>query len=163
MEEDIDYQSFLKIDKNQLDDAIEEQPDLFYRISVGVAFAISTMDKAKKDLSTCDAKLAFSIRLKRENLGEKVTEAIMLSLIESEDKHKEAVKEYLQAKFRADELLALKEAFLQRSYMLRELVSLYVAEYYSTGSVSPDRKDMKRFTYGRDRKKLKRARSGRES
>lgn len=129
----------LSIDKTMLDDEIIRQPSLFYEVSEMLTEAQAERDAAKEELAIVDADLDRHYRAQLGKNGNKVTEGMVTSHLQTDDKHKEAFTDYLALKNKADQLLALKEAFQQRSYMLRDLVSLYTANYFESESVKPSR------------------------
>jgi hypothetical protein len=133
-----DLQQQLEIDKTALDDEIIRQPVLFYTVSEQLTDTIAARDAAKEELAAVDAELDHKWRkqLSKSQSG-RVTEGLITSHITTSAEHEKAFLAYLDAKTKADKLLALKEAFQQRSYMLRDLVSLYSANYYENTSLKP--------------------------
>lgn len=128
-----EFRGYLLIDKLALDIVVSEQASLFERVGDAFTDAAAERDACKEDLATIDAQLDSSIRKK---LGDqKVTEAVIKHRIQNARAHKEAFQKWLDAKVKADKLGNLKEAFHQRSYMIRELAALYVANYYDESSV----------------------------
>jgi uncharacterized membrane protein YheB (UPF0754 family) len=127
----------LEIDKNALDDEIIRQPQLYYEISEQLANAIAVRDSLKEETNTTDADLDGMWRKQLASLKGKVTEAMISNHILTSTQHETAFQAWLTAKTHADKLQALKEAFQQRSSMLRDLVSLYTANYYQTTSMKP--------------------------
>lgn len=134
-----DLQKNLAIDKMVLDDEVIRQPMLFYEVSDQLTDALAERDAAKEELAVTDAELDNSWRRKLAKVKDRVTDKVVLSCVMTSSDHEKAFKTYLQAKTRADRLLALKEAFQQRSFMLRDLVALYSANYYETTSLKPSR------------------------
>ena len=120
-----------------LDDEVIRQPMLFYEVSDQLTDALAERDAAKEELAAVDADLDNSWRRKLAKVKERVTDKVILSHVTTSPEHEKAFEAYLQAKTRADKLTALKEAFQQRSYMLRDLVALYSANYYETTSLKP--------------------------
>ena len=129
----------LKIDKLALDEELIRQPSLFYEVSEAVTAAIAHRDFLKDELASIDAALDGVARAKLDKMHDKVTEAMVKGFIQTNPKHEKAFADYCKAKTEADQLLALKEAFHQRSYMLRELCSLFVANYYERSSYNSTR------------------------
>lgn len=128
----------LAIDKTVLDDEVIKQPVLFYTISEALTDAFALRDGAKEELASVDAEMDSVWRSKLAKIHDKVTEKMVQNSVQCSSAHEKAFDEYLKAKTYADKLLALKEAFQQRSYMLRDLVSLYSANYYETSSIRPN-------------------------
>ncbi len=155
-----DLKLHLAIDKSMLDDEVVRQPVLFYNISEILTDAIAMRDGAKEELATVDAEMDNVWRNKLTKTHDKVTEKMVQNWVQSSSEHKRAFQAYLKAKTYADKLLALKEAFQQRSYMLRDLVSLYSANYYETSSIKPTQ-TMEASHYNANRARMSNAREAR--
>ncbi len=125
-----DLEKGLLIDEHALEQALMEQPSIFYKVSSMLADAISERDAAKQDKETLEARVDGKIRQVAELGGEKVTE----KLIEGRKiLHKDVIdlsKELLELNKSVGQLSALKESFQQRSYVLNKLTDLYIANYY---------------------------------
>lgn len=146
-----EFRQYLTIDKLALDDEVVRQPSLFYEVSEAYVEAVAVRDDCKEALASVDAELDSSVR---KALGDsKATEGNIKSQIQSHKKHKTAFDQYITAKEEADKLQALKEAFQQRSYMLRDLVSLYSANYFEEGSLKPTAQQ-DRVVYSQQRARL---------
>jgi hypothetical protein len=155
------YDSAIIIDKHALDDCVVQQPELFYRVAERLALEISLRDEIKDRLTVVQAEADAQIRRDAE-IGEiKVTEsAIKMEVVRHPDVI--IVRDMLAALNKSVGLLqALKESYSQRSYMLKELVSLHLASYYgdetATASGAKDR------TYVKNRKALQEERNKRRS
>src|SRR5229473_1296415 len=112
----------LAIDKSMLDDEVIRQPVLFYTISEALTEALAKRDGAKETLAFVDAEVDNACRKKLSKGDIKITEKMVQNYVQCSHEHGKAFDNYLEAKTNADKLLALKEAFQQRSYMLRDLV-----------------------------------------
>jgi len=152
----------LAIDKTVLDDEVIRQPVLFYEISEQLTEAIAERDAAKEELAYADAELNSYYRNKHKNSTSRVTDSFIQSCIQTDEDHVAANKTWMDAKLKADKLLALKEAFQQRSYMLRDLVSLYSANYYESNSIKPT-KAQEASHYAANRTRISNARAARGS
>ena len=148
-----ELRNYLEIDKHSLDDEIVKQPSLFFRVSEAFVEAVAERDACKEELASVDAELDGEVRHKLEVAGDKITEAIVKNEIQTHKKHGPAFDTYILAKTKADMLLALKEAFQQRGYMLRDMCSLYVASYYEQSSVQGTSKT-DTAVYNRQRERL---------
>lgn len=149
-----ELQQQLAIDKSVLDDEVIRQPVLFYTISEQLTDAIAERDAAKEELATVDADLddQWRRKLAKKDSKARVTEAMVANHVITSLEHEKAFDIYLKAKTKADKLLALKEAFQQRSYMLRDLVSLYSANYYEESSIKPTKaQDASHYAANRQR------------
>ncbi len=130
---DIDaLKKYLLIDKSSLDDELAHQSEIFYRIAEAYVEAVAKRDMLKEDMATVDAMLDGQIRA---TAAEKITEAQVKSKIQLDPTHQAASNSYFDAKTRADLLGALKEAFGQRSYLIRDLCQLYISNYYGANAV----------------------------
>src|SRR5688572_7391907 len=134
-----EFRGYLRIDKNALDDAVIEQPSLLYAVSEELAAATARRDELKELLATTDAKLDAKYR---KDLNGKNTDTAIKNRVQKSQEHSDAFRAFISAKERADVLYALKDAFQARSYALRELCELYVANYFEEGSLrSTDKTD----------------------
>jgi len=121
----------LLIDKYNLDDALQEHPSLYWDICEEYIQAVSKRDEAYENIKTVSADLNVSIRQMFESEGKKCTEAMITNAVLSAKPYKEAVEKHLSLKEEAAKLGALKDSFEQRSYVLKSLVELYIAGYFT--------------------------------
>jgi hypothetical protein len=127
-----DLEPGLKIDQNALDEACAHHPDLFYRVAQRLADETSFRDAAKEQLANTEALVDAEIRDDwRET---KSTEKEIDSRKRLDPRVEEARKRYLDYCHSTAQWAALKDAFLQRSYMLKSLGELYISNYYSDTS-----------------------------
>jgi hypothetical protein len=134
-----ELQAALAIDKSALDDEVIRQPVLFYAISEQLTEANAELDAAKEDLATVRAEIDAIWRAKLGKNGNKVTEKMVENCVQTSNEREKAFDNYLKAKIRANKLSDLKEAFLQRSYMLKHLVELYATNYFEDSAIKPSR------------------------
>jgi hypothetical protein len=126
-----ELQSTLRIDQNALEDAAAQHPELFYRVASEYALTTSLRDQAKQDLSETEAKADSRIRHDIEVAGDKVTEKAVESAKLLDGQVTKARDRLMRLNQEVGEWSALKEAFQQRGYVLRDLVQLYLSRYYS--------------------------------
>lgn len=150
----------LAIDKMALDDEVIRQPSLFYEISEALTEAAAERDAAKEELATVDAEIDGRVRAKFAKGDMKATDKTVASHVLIDSAHEKAFTSWLTAKTKADKLEALKDAFKQRSYMLRDLVALYTANYYEESSVKPSRAQ-EASQYSANRSRISNARAAR--
>lgn len=135
---DIDeLRGYLAIDKHQLDQELEEHPVLLFKISEAYVQAAAHRDMLKEKLATVDAELFDKHRRKPVKDKERVTDTTIKTSVQADKDHEKASNAYLTAKNKADMLLALKEAFQSRGFMIRDLCSLFTSNYYESESVRP--------------------------
>lgn len=146
-----EFHQYLEIDKYKLDEVVIRQPSLFYEVSEELASANAERDALKEQIATTDAKLDIEIRKYHAKIGIKITDTSVKALIQADPDHEAAFKAYLTAKEYADKIGALKDAFHARGYMLRDLCSLYVANYFEEGSLrATNRTDLVHYNVQRD-------------
>ena len=148
-----EYHELLQIDRNALDENLVEQADIFHRISNEYALAVSRKDEANENLKQTDARLNLEIREQLESDGKKATEKVVESEVLNHKDHIDAANSYLEAKHRADSFAALKDAFQQRSYMLREVIELYISGYFVSESHKTDEASAQAVNYHKQRDK----------
>lgn len=141
----------LLIDKHRLDEEIAKQGDLYYRVSMRAAEAMSIRDRLKQQVSMTEAESATIIRREAVENDEKLTEAKLKEQITIDQDVKSAVDFYLRWDRIAREWQAMQAAMEQRSRMLREMAQLYVAGYFVTTSAGDAKSnyDEKRSDEGR--------------
>jgi len=127
------FEDALRINEDQLNEALEEQPDLVYRVSQVLALQISRRDAAKQWLANqeavIDAQLRRTSALGKERVTDKAIEAqrrVSVNVVN-------ATNQLLRMEHSVRQWQNLKEAFIQRGHALRELVALYVNNYYAAG------------------------------
>ncbi len=125
----------LRINKAALDDELVRQPFLFFDVAERLTEANAHRDALKEELARVDAEVAASVREDYAKAKVRATDATVLSEVMQDPKHQRASAKYLAAKRDADLMAALKDAFHQRGYMLRDLASLYVSSYFENNSV----------------------------
>lgn len=118
------YRNKLAIDREDLQTCLAEQARLFYEVANAHVMAIAERDQFKLDIEELHAALDQSIRKEAEEKEEKTTESGIQQRIKDDRDMRELKGQHLEAGKQADEWGALKEAFHQRSYMMRELVAL---------------------------------------
>lgn len=119
------------VDKHALDDNLEEQPDLFYRVSKACAIANSQADIAKMNIDELTARLDGTYREDFAKAGEKVTDTAVKQAIANDPEIRQATTDWLEKREIAARWMALKDTYVQRSYVMKELVTLYTVGYFS--------------------------------
>ena len=117
MTETVDsYRKFLEIDRDDLDRCLMEQPSVYWSVSNAFAQAVAERDATKLDLEELQAN------------DEKLTEGSLQQKLTTMPKIQDLQRLRLEKTKNAESWQVLKEAFQQRSFMLRELVALYIAQ-----------------------------------
>lgn len=127
-----DLETGLRIDEHALDDALVQHPDLFYRVSKQLALLTSQRDAKKQELAEQEAKADGDIRETASKHKDKVTETEVKNMIRLDADVSRVLHELLDLNRQVGSWTALKEAFQARSYVLKDLVNLYIANYYGS-------------------------------
>ena len=130
--EDRDAKKEVKINKLALEDALEEQPDLFLDWAMEHAEAINERNALKYELDEkIKPRFELEIRKDPKKFGlEKVTENAIMSTIFLQDEYSKASEKLMEATNRMNKLLAVREAFDHRRSSLKYLVELWTQNYY---------------------------------
>lgn len=137
---DIDeFKAALAIDRYSLDTCIADQVILFSEVSEQTVAALAVRDTSKKQMEEMYADVSLRIRQEAADEGRKMTEGLVKENVLVSVDYAEAQDAYFEKKNLADHWTALKETFMQRSYMIREMGALYVAGYFAEITVKgPD-------------------------
>lgn len=141
------YKSYLVIDENNLDIEVSQHPALFFEVAQISAEKHGIRDSTKLDLEQAYATISISIREDHAFLGKKITEDMVLQLTKSDEDYIKFQSDFLDAKQLAEMWESLKEAFQQRTFMLKELTSLYISGYYTTSSIKGTKEEIGNVTY----------------
>jgi hypothetical protein len=123
----------LRIDDDDIDRCLIEQPEYFYIAAEMVAQATGRRDTLKLQRDELLAELDQMLRKKAEEDEEKLTETALNNRLKTLPKIKEANRAYIEACRIVDEAAAMKDSYQQRSYMLRELNASANAKLYNLG------------------------------
>lgn len=137
-----EHEGGLQIDEHALDDAWRNHVTSFYEVSKRLSFEGSRRDAAKQNLKLVESRVDLAIRrtFKEENV--KFVERDVESRKAEDESVREAQAITLELDHNVSALAALKEAYVQRSYALKELVNLWIASYYGeTNSETTERID----------------------
>ncbi len=126
----------LLINKYGLDDECVTQPSIFSDIASQCSRATSISDFAKENLARVDAMISKKLRLDADAKGNKISEAKLQELVLLDDDHKIAFEAYANAKSDADKWYVMKESWVQRSFMLKDLCGLFYSQYFIKESVN---------------------------
>jgi hypothetical protein len=125
-----DLEKGLHIDENSLDDELVIHPDLFYRVTKQLTLLISQRDAADQEKKEIEARIDAQLRHDAEVTDTKTTERQIESDKRRDKDVIKATDRLLELNKQVGQWQALKEAFMQRSYMLKAMCDLYVAGYF---------------------------------
>jgi hypothetical protein len=122
----------LHIDEHNLEHECRNHPEIVYEVGKYLAWLVSMRDEAKQKLKEMEAAADAEIRHDAEVQGERITEKAVES-------HKLRHAGVLAAKdevFKYERAVgawgALKDAFQSRGYAIRDLIQLYIFNYYGS-------------------------------
>jgi hypothetical protein len=127
-----DLEPGLAIDKHDLEQACLQQPDLFYRAAKQLAECVSLRDAAAQAVKEEEASADERIRADAARAGDKITEKEIEAMKLRDDDISLLRLDYLEHAKHVGQWGALKEAFQQRSYVLKDLVNMHLAGHYGS-------------------------------
>lgn len=127
----------IKIDENALEDALQAQPELFYHVAKELALQISKRDQAKQRLAEVEAKIELDIRRKASDEDRKITDKTVAAEVTTDEDVIEASRDFFKLSGIVGQLGALKDAYIQRSYVLKDMTALYIQNYYGQAGGNP--------------------------
>lgn len=148
----------LRINDIDLDNEVMHQAELYYHVASAYAQAQSEMARAWDDVKSTDANLDKAIREHYRESGEKTTEARIAADVQVAPERISAYEHYLNKKLQADRLQALKEAFSQRSYMLRDLIQLQLSSMHMDTSATGGRAAASELQYEKNKELISKSR-----
>lgn len=152
----------LRIDRHSIDEAILEQSVLFYDVSNNLVLAKEEKDRLKDEMESLGAEISNDKREEFQDDKIKFTEHALKEEVALDKNYIKSKKRYNQSYSDLRKWEAMKEAYMQRSYMLKELARLWSANYYGDTSLSGGN-DVKEFAATSNRKKLSVDRKNRNS
>ena len=150
--------NWLEIDKHALDEALEEQAQVYHRIAEACSYARSQRDEAYDNIKRAEADLNLRVREELENEGIKVTEKNVEARVQTHEERKAAVDKHLQLAHICDRLYALRDSFNMRAYMIRSLVELHVSGYFMENARGVAQHTEKQSRYDDKRARMAQAR-----
>ena len=133
-----DARDYLKINKFNLDEELTQQPVLYEVVGAKSVVAQSRADKAKKEREQLEYMLDKDIRSISAQTGRKITEKAIDAEIRTNEQWLSYQTAYESVVEEAGMWSVLQESFRQRSFMLRDLVTLSVSQYNMASSAGSD-------------------------
>jgi len=127
----------LNIDHDALEECLQMQPEHLYEVSKKWTLYISRRDQAKQNLTLLESQIGIEIRSTLRKEDKKTTEKEIETLLISDEAIVEANRDLLKLSAAIGQLNALKEAFINRGYVLKDMVSLYLHNYFGDPSNAP--------------------------
>lgn len=129
------YEKSLEINKENLDEELSGFPGIFYTVTDHYLSAMKHRKRLQARLDVEFAALASAIRSAHLQEG-KITETQIKQEIPLHPKYRKLNARLADAVYIQDRWSALKEAYIQKSFALKGLVSLAVHEQYQSDSSS---------------------------
>jgi hypothetical protein len=123
----------LRIDDDDLDRCLVEQPDYFFKAAEKYAEFNAQRDLLKLELKELTAQLDQDIRTKALREEVKITENAIANQITTLPKIKDLQRKLLEAQRAVEDWSSLKEGFVQRSYALKDLTAIQLARFNNLG------------------------------
>ncbi len=121
----------LRIDEDDMDTCLVEHSEYFHKAAEQVTEAAAVRDGLKLQLEELQANLDRDIRARNLRDDIKMSETGLSNTIKTTPRYQELQAKYMAAVKTAADWSTLKEAFQQRSYMLRELNQRQIAQMYN--------------------------------
>ena len=135
-EELLELEQMLKIDEDNLDKVIREHPVMFFRIGTVHTSAVSVRDTLKDKLVSMRHEVYLEVRSEADEGNKKLTEANVTAMIETDERIGVLKHDLVEANQVLGTASALKDAFAQRSFAVRDIVSLTVHSNMVHSSIS---------------------------
>lgn len=120
----------IRIEIHDLDNEVARQAVLFQNVAEGLAIWTSIKDERKADLAGVSSRVYLAYKDEAAASGNKVTEAELGHRVVVDSEVVKARKRYEEAQAKAHEWTNLREAWIQRSHMLGNLVRLRASSEY---------------------------------
>lgn len=131
-----DFERYLKLDRNDLDQANIEQPELVWHATEAQAEANAKLAALDRDKANLSAELSESLQARAVEDGEKtrgspgVSQATLARRVRDHKDMRELNEEWLVAKKESDLWAAMVESLRTRGKSLQNLGGLYAANYF---------------------------------
>lgn len=131
--------AYLAYDTDGISEEVTRHPELYEHVGQGLAQATARHDRLKYDLELEEARVAKAAREDAVGGEKKPTDKAIETEVAATGSVQLLKRKLLDAKAEVSQWAALKEAWTQRSYMLKESVSIYLARMTGSSSVTAPR------------------------
>ncbi len=145
------YRSRLRVNKNQLDDELEDQAEMLEQISMAVALHNTTMLEAKEGLQRIEASLADDYRDREA----KMTAAAVDSAVKQHRERISALRLWMDARETLEQWQGLEKAWKDRGYAMSTLSALYSQQYFALRSTTATQRTSRDRAYEEGRERLR--------
>lgn len=121
----------LRIDEHRLEFDCVAQPELFYQVAKQLAEKEGEREVTKQKLADKQAEVEIIIREEADAADSRVTVNEVAARVNQDSVVRSLSSKLLEISGLIGKLKALKEGYVQRKDALRELVALYINNYYA--------------------------------
>lgn len=125
----------LDVTLDNLDEVLVRHTSLFDRITTEMPVLRDQISETKDEISRQHALLDQSIRSDAAKAGTKVTENKIEATIQLNEDYLNALAAHRQAKLDLSEDERLRDLMFQREWSIRELIKLYMGEYWGISGI----------------------------
>jgi hypothetical protein len=139
------------LDRYNLELESERQAELMRKYSKRQARMKSMLKKAQKNLDILEGELAEEYRRNKINYGiQKDTDQVIFRLIKGDPKYEEAFDKVVKYQYLYDDAKSAVESIAEKGWMIKEMVKLWLNNYYSTPIVKESEIKPKRLQLKED-------------
>lgn len=147
--------NMLRINRHRLDDELEIQSEVMFRVAECKATASDKMTSTKDNLLRVEGKLYFEI--KRDD-PKATKDAVEAEIVRDPDRVR-AFESYRLAKDESERWDSMYESWKQRGFALKTLADLYAANYFNVETTTSGRREVSTRDYDSNRESLARKRN----
>jgi hypothetical protein len=125
-----DLRSKIRLNRNAVDDDLEEHADLVFEVNTGHAFAMSKRDGQKEYLKRIENRIAARAR---DSMGGKGSLADVARVMEEDPEWIKERDKYLDLCAEVDHWGALREAYIARGFALHNLAAYAISQMKAEG------------------------------
>ena len=131
----LDFEKQLEVDRDRLDEELSNFPSIFYTVTDHYLEARKHVKRLEARLDRTSASLSSALRSAAlQDEGKKAPETQLKQEVSLHPKYKKMKSKLSDAVYIQDRWSALKDAFIQKSFALKGLVSLVQSEQYQVDS-----------------------------
>lgn len=121
------------LDRYNLELESERQAELMRKYSKRQARMKSLLKKAQKNLDILEGELAEEYRRNKKEYGiMKDTDQVIFRLIKGDPKYEKAFDEVVRYQYLYDDAKSAVDSIAEKGWMIKEMVKLWLNNYYST-------------------------------
>jgi len=145
------YDPEFSLDRYNLEIESERQADLMRKYTKRQAKMKSMLKKAQKNLDILEGELAEEYRRNKKEYGiHKDTDQVIFRLIKGDPKYEVQFNEVIKYQYLYDDAKSAVDSIVEKGWMIKEMVKLWLNNYYSTPIVKEHEVKPKRFRLKED-------------